>query len=59
MGKRSVAVEVTSRQRAVLEPLARAKVAPQRSRVLEFIAYFNKVLAKPFRWTYTGRPLQA
>lgn len=30
-----------------------------RTRVLEFIAYFNSVLAKPFRWTYTGRPLQA
>ena len=23
-----------------------------------FIAYFNQVFAKPFRWTYTGRPLQ-
>jgi transposase len=30
-----------------------------RERVLAFIAYFNKVLSKPFRWTYTGRPLQA
>lgn len=30
-----------------------------RERVLGFISYFNKVLAKPFRWTYTGRPLQA
>jgi len=30
-----------------------------RSRVLAFIEYFNKVLSKPFRWTYTGRPLQA
>lgn len=29
-----------------------------RERVLAFIDYFNKVLAKPFRWTYTGRPLQ-
>jgi transposase len=28
-------------------------------RVTAFIAYFNDVLAKPFRWTYTGRPLQA
>lgn len=28
------------------------------SRVLAFIQYFNKVLAKPFKWTYTGRPLQ-
>ena len=27
-----------------------------RDRVLEFIAYFNRT-AKPFTWTYTGRPL--
>jgi transposase len=30
-----------------------------RARVLDFINYFNQVLAKPFRWTYTGRPLCA
>ena len=30
-----------------------------RERVLAFIDYFNAVLAKPFKWTYTGRPLQA
>jgi transposase len=30
-----------------------------RSRTLAFIEYFNEVLSKPFRWTYTGRPLQA
>ena len=30
-----------------------------RSRTANFIAYFNDVLAKPFRWTYTGRPLRA
>ena len=23
----------------------------------DFIVYFNRVLAKPFRWTYSGRPL--
>ena len=28
-------------------------------RVLDFIDYFNAVLAKPFKWTYTGRPLRA
>ena len=27
-------------------------------RLLDFIAFFNKT-AKPFKWTYTGRPLQA
>lgn len=30
-----------------------------RQRILDFIDYFNRTLAKPFRWTYTGRPLQA
>lgn len=26
-------------------------------RILAFIDFFNKTLAKPFKWTYTGRPL--
>jgi hypothetical protein len=30
-----------------------------RERVNKFIDYFNAVLAKPFRWTFTGRPLQS
>lgn len=29
-----------------------------RSRILAFIEYFNATLAKPFKWTYKGRPLQ-
>ena len=28
-----------------------------RERILAFIDYFNKVMAKPFKWTYAGRPL--
>ena len=28
-----------------------------RDKLLAFIAYFNEALAKPFKWTYTGRPL--
>jgi len=28
------------------------------TRLKEFIRYFNAVLAKPYKWTYTGRPLQ-
>jgi transposase len=32
-------------------------VADLRSKLLNFIEYFNRVFAKPFRWTYTGRPL--
>lgn len=27
-------------------------------RLTEFIEYFNTVLAKPFRWTYAGKPLR-
>lgn len=30
-----------------------------RERILAFIAYFNQTLAKPFKWTYTGRVLAA
>jgi len=26
-------------------------------RMLDFIDYFNRVLAKPFKWTYAGKPL--
>lgn len=30
-----------------------------KARLLEFIDYFNRTFAKPFRWTYTGRPVAA
>jgi hypothetical protein len=30
-----------------------------RQRILAFIDYFNKTMAKPFKWTYAGRPLSA
>jgi hypothetical protein len=29
-----------------------------RTKVLDFVAYFNRTLAKPFKWTYLGKPLQ-
>jgi transposase len=32
-------------------------VADLREKILAFIEYFNRTLAKPFRWTFTGRPL--
>jgi transposase len=28
-----------------------------RQRILDFIEYFNQTMAKPFKWTYKGRPL--
>jgi hypothetical protein len=45
--------------RRLLKRSSFTSVDDLRSRVLQFIDYFNRVLAKPFRWTYTGRPLQA
>ena len=34
-------------------------VAALKLRLLDFIDYFNRTFAKPFRWTYTGRPVTA
>jgi DDE superfamily endonuclease len=36
-----------------------ASVEDLREKVLAFIDYFNRTMAKPFRWTYTGKPLAA
>jgi len=30
-----------------------------RQRILAFVEYFNRTMAKPFKWTYAGRPLAA
>ena len=30
-----------------------------KERILEFIVYFNKTMAKPFKWTYAGKVLSA
>jgi transposase len=34
-----------------------ASVEELRTRILDFIDYFNRTMAKPFKWTYAGRPL--
>ena len=31
--------------------------ADLRDRILKFIDYYNNTMAKPFKWTYAGRPL--
>lgn len=31
--------------------------AALKERLLDFIDYFNRTFARPFRWTYTGRPV--
>jgi transposase len=34
-----------------------ASKAELRAKIQQFIAYFNETMAKPFRWTMTGKPL--
>jgi transposase len=45
--------------RRLLKRASFSSVDDLRKRVLAFIAYFNATLAKPFKWTYKGRPLAA
>ena len=28
-------------------------------KILDFIDYYNRTMAKPFKWTYQGKPLVA
>ena len=34
-------------------------VADLQAKVLAFIEYYNRTMAKPFKWTYQGKPLMA
>jgi hypothetical protein len=45
--------------RRLLKRASFTSTADLQARVLAFIDYFNRTLAKPFKWTYTGRPLRA
>jgi hypothetical protein len=45
--------------RRALRRASFASVEQLRQRLLAFIDYFNRTMAKPFRWTYKGRPLTA
>jgi hypothetical protein len=43
--------------RRLLKRASFTSVDELRQRVLAFIDYFNQTMAKPFKWTYAGRPL--
>lgn len=45
--------------RRLLKRASFSSVTDLKQRILDFIDYFNRVLAKPFKWTFTGRPLVA
>lgn len=34
-------------------------ISDLKNKVLAFVAYYNKTMAKPFKWTYKGKPLSA
>lgn len=44
--------------RKLLKRASFPSLATLRDRILAFIRYFNETMAKPFKWTYTGRPLR-
>ena len=64
-GRIAAALELTTERRQDLTALSRAHSTPQklaeRARFIfeAFIAYFNETMAKPFRWTFSGKPLAA
>lgn len=43
--------------RKLLKRASFTSVDDLRQRILDFITYFNKTMAKPFKWTYKGKPL--
>lgn len=45
--------------RKLLKRASFSSIEELRQRILDFIDYFNRTMAKPFKWTYTGRPLTA
>jgi len=45
--------------RKLLKRASFTSIDDLRQRILDFIAYFNKTMAKPFKWTYMGKPLVA
>ena len=45
--------------RRLLKRASFTSVENVKQRILDFIDYFNQTMAKPFKWTYAGRPLVA
>jgi hypothetical protein len=43
--------------RKLLRRASFTSVADLAARVLAFVTYYNRTMAKPFRWTYQGKAL--
>jgi len=44
--------------RRVIQRSNFTSVEALRQRLMDFIDYFNRTMAKPYRWTFTGQPLK-
>ena len=44
--------------RKLLRRASFTSLANLKMRILEFIDYFNRTMAKPFKWTYQGKALK-
>jgi transposase len=45
--------------RKLLKRASFPSVEDLRAKVLAFVEYYNRTMAKPFKWTYQGKPLMA
>ena len=54
---RATSRPLTGARRRRLKRASFTSVEDLRQRLLAFMDYFNRTMAKPFQWTYTGRPL--
>ena len=45
--------------RKLLKPGSFTSVEDLKTQILRFIDYYNRTMAKPFKWTYQGKPLVA
>ena len=45
--------------RKLLKRASFASLEQLQQRIRDFIDYFNHTMAKPFKWTYKGKPLTA
>lgn len=43
--------------RTLLRRSSLTSPAQLKTKMLEFVDYFNRTMAKPFKWNYTGKPL--
>jgi len=44
--------------RRLLNRSSFASLEKMRERILSFVEYFNKTMAKPLQWAFTGKPLK-